>query len=410
MLVRGLAVGNPLSQVVRSTPQRAPPPIPFERPARKPLGKSEYSVFKLRSVPADPNSQTYELNVPYFRSGTPEEWLLTKKAIMKVITGQNITAGPGRFTMARRILEGDALAAFNAAATEQTGETVATFVICLDAVTKHVFPERSLQEQLRYMRRYLRKPRELKIREFQARVSELNGYLKEFPSAEQDSGLDNDELKELLEFAIPASWQHYMRLQGFDPVKKTINEFIEFCERLEYAESVDTAAKGKNYNAASKTPRVHAISKRSENQIGRKSGADKSADTFSKRKKADAYCPYHDTSGHDISECKVMLAQAKKMRGTWEASREPRSSARPINKKPNFKPFPNRQEMQAFLRETVKEVMSEEASKTGKRKLQVEVEEADDNFNMENFNYERELEKSSFDGDYPMNEENVFEA
>jgi hypothetical protein len=122
--------------------------------------------------------------------------LLTKKAILKVIAGQNITTGPGRFAMAQRILDGDALAAFNETAEKQTSETTATFVICMDAVTKHIFPEGSLQEQQRYMRRYLRKPRELKTREFQAWVSELNSYLKEFPGAYASSALSPDDLIE----------------------------------------------------------------------------------------------------------------------------------------------------------------------------------------------------------------------
>lgn len=30
-------------------------------------------------------------------------------------------------------------------------------------------------------------------------------------------------------------------------------------------------------------------------------------------------CAYHNTSGHDLSECKVMLDQAQKMRANWAA-------------------------------------------------------------------------------------------
>ena len=36
-----------------------------------------------------------------------------------------------------------------------------------------------------------------------------------------------------------------------------------------------------------------------------------------KRKQGTKYCPLHDTDGHDISECKVMISQAKKMRSAW---------------------------------------------------------------------------------------------
>ena len=58
-----------------------PPSIGLDRPERKEYEKSKVLSLKLRSNPADENSQTYELTVPFFRSGTPEDWLLTKKDI-----------------------------------------------------------------------------------------------------------------------------------------------------------------------------------------------------------------------------------------------------------------------------------------------------------------------------------------
>ena len=33
------------------------------------------------------------------------------------------------------------------------------------------------------------------------------------------------------------------------------------------------------------------------------------------------FCEYHNTTGHDTGECKVMIAQAKRMRATWEAKK-----------------------------------------------------------------------------------------
>ena len=51
-------------------------------------------TFKLRTNPTNANSATYELTVAYFCTGTPEEWLLVRKAILEVCTGQNLTTGP----------------------------------------------------------------------------------------------------------------------------------------------------------------------------------------------------------------------------------------------------------------------------------------------------------------------------
>ena len=51
------------------------PPIPLERPVVKELEKDDYVTLKLKTVPRSTTSAEYSLNVPYFRSGTPEEWL-----------------------------------------------------------------------------------------------------------------------------------------------------------------------------------------------------------------------------------------------------------------------------------------------------------------------------------------------
>ena len=86
------------------------------------------------------------------------------------MVGQNITGGPGKFAMTRRILEGDALSKFDAKATELGGKTNPHFTLCLNVVTQHVFLQKALQYQRRYMRRNMRKPRDMNIREFHSRV------------------------------------------------------------------------------------------------------------------------------------------------------------------------------------------------------------------------------------------------
>ena len=77
-----------------------PPPILYECLEKKELKKSKYVMMKLCSKPAEAESQMYELAVPYFHSGIPEEWLLFKQALMKVIIRQNITTSPNKYMMA----------------------------------------------------------------------------------------------------------------------------------------------------------------------------------------------------------------------------------------------------------------------------------------------------------------------
>ena len=91
----------------------------MDQPNVKELKKHESLTMKLRSDPADNNSQTYDLTIPFFRTGKPEEWLLFLKLLKQVLVGQNITAGPPKYAMTRRLIQGDTLTVFNNAAIDK---------------------------------------------------------------------------------------------------------------------------------------------------------------------------------------------------------------------------------------------------------------------------------------------------
>ena len=131
-----------------------PPPVSFERPEKKELKKSEHVVMKLRSDPADADSQTHDLTVPCFRHGAVEECLLFLRALRKVLVGQNVTTGPNQCAMARRLLEGDALAAFDRAAHQNGNETVEHFGATINSLAACVFPQRPMAIQKRHMHRF----------------------------------------------------------------------------------------------------------------------------------------------------------------------------------------------------------------------------------------------------------------
>ena len=116
------------------------PPIPLDRQVKTTLVRSQYITLKLRSNPTEDTSQTYNLILPYYNSALPEEWLIFHTDLNKAIIRQNITQGPARYTMARQVLQGDALALFDAAAATRGNKTKANFELCLNDVTDHVFP------------------------------------------------------------------------------------------------------------------------------------------------------------------------------------------------------------------------------------------------------------------------------
>ena len=209
--------------------------IPFKRADPKPLERGQFHTYKLRTTPADPTSPTYELSIPFFEEGSPEEWILFRRGLTAVLKGQNITSGPPSYAVAKTLLRGDALAVFEQAETTHGTQTMPNYEKCLDDVAEHVFPEKAGQIQKRYMRRNIHFSKEYTVKQWVARVKELNGYLKDFPAhnGTATQPLDTDELLDILEYGVPSSWRREFTVQGFDPVDQGIRKFVEFCTRLE---------------------------------------------------------------------------------------------------------------------------------------------------------------------------------
>eukprot|EP00957_Ditylum_brightwellii_P189086 14393629-Ditylum_brightwellii.AAC.1 len=92
------------------------------------------------------------------------------------------------------------------------------------------------------MQRNLQFTKNLTVKEWVAQVQELNGHLKDFlaHNANPTQSLDKDELLDILEFKVPASWSREFTVQGFNSVDQGLRKFVEFCTRLESCEpSVD---------------------------------------------------------------------------------------------------------------------------------------------------------------------------
>ena len=299
-----------------TTRRQLTPPIPLVRPPRSELQRGEYQTYKLRNVPTDDKSPTYELAVPYFGTGTCEEWLLFRKNLTKVLTGQNVTTGPASYIVGRRLLEGDALATFNNAAETKASETVDTFKECIEAVNESIFPRRAVLLQRRYMRRFIRKPNTMTTREYVARLTEINGYLPLFPPVKEGeahpTALPQDEIVDLLEYGVPNSWQRSMILQDFNPLQHTVTEFVQFCERLEQVEANEGRGQANSTDQKPKASKaVKGNKHNNENKLNkkRKSPPDQSGG-----------CMLHgENCGHVTDDCFTLKAQAKRMKGTWDA-------------------------------------------------------------------------------------------
>ena len=102
-------------------------------------------------------------------------------------------------------------------------------VLGVQALTSHIFPQRALRMQKCYVRCYMRKPREMKMRVYRNRVVELNNYLERFPTVlNATQKIDDDEIVDILEFGTPNKWQSEMVRLGFESVVAISQELVEF--------------------------------------------------------------------------------------------------------------------------------------------------------------------------------------
>jgi hypothetical protein len=144
------------------------PPVPYERVQHvKDKDNKEVSVFKLRMTPSDKDSQTYDMKILTFKSGSIEEFLLWKKDLSKILVRQNVLLASGKYAMMRCLLEEDAIVAFNAETTMQGQDTADTnYTKCMHKLATYMFPKNALTIQRQWFHRYLHKPPEIKMREF----------------------------------------------------------------------------------------------------------------------------------------------------------------------------------------------------------------------------------------------------
>jgi hypothetical protein len=188
--------------------------------------------------------------------------------------------------------------------------------------------------------------------------------LSEFPPNAANQKLPTDELMDIAEYAVPATWQRTMLMHNFDPTIHTPQDFIEFCERIKFSEGVENKeAKPQMDSKNRKDGLLRAkSSERGENANGNR-----------KRRGESKWCALHEVDTHDTGECKVLLNQAKRMRGTWEAHKSGNKNNKSDNKgKPEQKQAFNADNLKQIVRNQLKEMFNVEN-------------EDNENFNLEDF-------------------------
>ncbi len=324
-----------------SKPPKVVAPIPLERHVPMTATKEEVILLELVTTPGNADSKKYKVGVRIYRSGPVEQFLVWRKALDEVFKGLEVTDAAWMVGMARRLLEGDALANFNNFVVLRGDNSVNKFKLVLKDLTAYVMPRKALRLQKRFMRRFLRKPLHMKIREFVARVQELNQYLTYFPPGGDNQRLSQDDLLELLESSIPNTWQREFTRTGYDPVDGTIADFVDHCERVEVTE--DVSGHNKPSNKSKSSNKEAKGSKTSPHR----SGVTTKGSVRNAKSSEEAYCPLHGPNGgHTLGQCHVMRAQAERMRTMHQAKSYDQKSSEHKDKKHKF-----RNEINAYVQQ-----------------------------------------------------------
>jgi hypothetical protein len=145
-------------------------------------------------------------------------------------------------------------------------------------------------------------------------------------------------MKDLLEFAIPISWRVEMIKQAFRPIEHDNPEIVEFCERLEFTEKVNTSVKGENNNNQSQSTNKGRDAEQGRNGQKNKGTLPyanaKTSNRTAKHKRqgivsykssgGTSGCSLHqNATDHETVECRVIAKQIGNMRAQYKAQPHP---------------------------------------------------------------------------------------
>lgn len=302
------------------TSPRLVAPIPLERPEILEFNKGDGQTYKLKNDPSDADSPVFEVSIRYFSGGSCEEFLIFETNLKVVFKGQNVTDGPGRFAVTKRILRGGALTTFTQALPVGGTETLISWKTCMEAVRASVFPKFAgvLQRQMMREGKAFRKPADMSTQQYVDRMRELNDYLTRFPPTSPTSPskkMDNEDFLDALKLSVPSSWVGEMIKAGFWPHEHSVEEFVFKCQGFEVAEG-HQGRQGQSSNEGS--PSKKGKGKREHTQ----SNLDKPGGFANKKPKFNdeglLMCPLHGNH-HPMQKCRTLLGQAKNMKGMWDA-------------------------------------------------------------------------------------------
>jgi hypothetical protein len=232
------------------------PCLTLAPPVKSDVAETELVQFVLKvRAGSSASAPTYKRKVARFNSGTPTEWIAVLEGLEEIFAQNSVNAAQDRENVIRTILRGDSWTAYESSIQESRVNaenlvqplplTVEMVDTALKAVTNDVFPHRALTNQLNWMKRRMRKPATMSVRQYVAAVTQMNGHLKYFPGATDTDFFAPKVLLELLEFSLPDAWRAKFDLAGYIPTNHDKTRLVTEGEQIERAAALTKAASAK---------------------------------------------------------------------------------------------------------------------------------------------------------------------
>ena len=172
--------------------------------------------------------------------------------------------------------------------------------LSLNACLTAMMPRKVLARCKRHLRRHCRKPKGMRIREYQQLINSMNREeFTRLPPFGPNQYLQDDEILDIILFGTPKSWEREMDKQGFDPFAHRLSQVIDKLEDIETAEGFDADAikvTPKKDNKKKNNPSKNSNKKSNNNNGGKK------------------HCLFHGWGSHTTEECEHLKKQVKKLK------------------------------------------------------------------------------------------------
>ncbi len=387
-------------------------------PEEKEFGKEDVVTFKLRVNPGDDHSPTYEVTIPILKGTVSLRHAITfRRTIDTVFTGMGAADAGPRHDIVQRVLKDTCLSNYklnveerityrleglqqlareqartDGTAAGEVGDVLAARINTavaavarpdintddvqygINAVVDYVAPYRALNRLKRFMRRKMRKPADMKLREFYNHLLRIND--EEIPNMppnfNRDQSLQTDDLLDILLFAIPNSWVKELDRQGKDPDSMSLGDVLNTLEQIEATENGFNAPKSKDKDNKEKDSKKSSSKKNSKKKSGDSKGG--------------FYCLYHGKNEtHNTDQCKVLKAMAESAKDS--KSSDGGSKNKTWKRKDGGDNKKAKKELQALVQKVAKKELQALS-----KKRKVSDDDSDDELNLAELNYGSEIE------------------